>query len=53
LWRKPEDPDYIAPLIRIITNDLLSPYTGKYKKIIEVVSLNNESILVQFRDTED
>jgi hypothetical protein len=53
LWSKPEDEDYVAPKIQIVNKDLLSFYTVKPNRIIEVVSLKDKAILVQYHDTKD
>jgi hypothetical protein len=53
LWRKHGDPDYVAPKIQLINQDLFSPNKNKIKKIIEAVSLKEKIILVQFCDAEN
>ena len=53
LWRKVGDEDYKAPKIQIINNDLFSSILIKPKHIIEVVSLKDKTILVQYYDTEN
>jgi hypothetical protein len=53
LWKKPGDEDYVAPKIQLINKDLLSSNKIKPNGIIEVVSLKDKTILVQYRHTED
>jgi hypothetical protein len=41
LWRKPVDPDYVAPKIQLINKDLFSSDSVKIKNIIEAISLKD------------
>jgi hypothetical protein len=41
LWRKPVDPDYVAPKIQLINKDLFSSKTIKLITIIEAISLKD------------
>jgi hypothetical protein len=48
LWRKPEDEDYVAPKIQLINKDIISSNKIKPNRIIEVVSLKDKTIIVQY-----
>ncbi len=47
MWRKPTDPDYKPPKIKLVKKDLLEQV--KVKKVVEVVSIGNV-VLVQYFD---
>jgi hypothetical protein len=53
MWRKPEDEDFTAPKIQLITKDLFLSYAVQPNRIIEAVSLKDKTILVQYRDTDN
>jgi hypothetical protein len=52
LWRKPGDDDYSSPGISLIYKDLFKDLTTKPTRIIEAISLMEDSIILQYLNTK-